>query len=315
MENQIDQLDYLYFTFFLKEFYSTQPDVLVTLIAMASVFIRLSLHTFNTHVNDMDAIKCIVGVLFRKLCYINICLSNELMICDPDVPVPISLSLCEEGYNLMYSSNAYLCLAEKIYSCPVRNDLLRHIQMHTRYLTGHFKRLTNSVSVHDLILLSMQASSMDKLLNQRFRYIVKYTERQYEVIEFPIREPVYTIKTDTYKRYMEKHSPEMTQGCHTLKTFITKTKSVLRGKMYGKKLTTAQIIKEIEETLNVKEKDVIYSLFGRRSLYWPILKNLEVVDFHTQWNSNHAEIRTLTFSDVTEPQDDDISILSDAMEE
>jgi len=315
MENQIDQLDYLYFTFFLKEFYSTQPDVLITLIAMASVFIRLSLHTFNTYVNDTDAIKCIVGVLFRKLCYVNMCLSNELMICDPDVPVPVSLNLSEEGYNLMYSSNTYLCLAEKIYSCPVRNDLLRHIQTHTRILTGHFKRLTHSVSVHDLILLSMQASSMDKLLNQRFRYIVKYPVRQYEVIEFPIREPMYSIKSDTYKQYMEKHSPEMTQGCHTLKRFITKTKSVLREKLYGKELTTSQILKEIEETLDVREKDVIYSLFGRRSLYWPILKNLEVTDFHSQWNSNHAEIRTLTFSDVTEPQDDNISILSDAMEE
>jgi len=315
MENQIDQQDYLYYTFFLKEFYNNQPDVLITLIAMASVFIRLSLHTFNAHVNDVDAIKCIIGVLFRKLCYINMCLSNELLICDPDVPIPISLSLCEVGYELMYSSSAYLSLVEKIYSCPVRNDLLRHIQTHTRYLTGYFKRLSNSVSVHDLILLSMQASSMDKLLNQRLRYVVKYPYRQNEVIEFPIREPVYTIKSETYKHYMKENSPSMTQGSHTLKTFISNTKSVLRGKLYGKKLTTAQILKEIEETLDVKKEDVIYSLFGKRSLYWPILKNLEVADFHTQWNSNHAEIRTLTFSDVTEPQDDNISILSDAMEE
>jgi len=314
MEDQIDQQEYLYYTYFLKEFYSNQPDVLITLVAMASVFIRLSLHTFNAHVCDRDALKCIVGILFRKLCYINMCLSNDLSICDPDVPIPISHGLGEVGYQLMYSSNAYLSLVEKIYSCPVRNDLLRHIQTHTRYLTAYFKRLSNSVSVHELILLSMQASSMDKLLTQRFQYIVKYPYRQYEVIEFPMREPVYTVKSENYRNYMKDY-PDMTTGSHTLKTFISITKSVLRGKLYGKKLTTAQILKEIEEALDIKKEEVIYSLFGKRSLYWPILKNLKVVDFHTQWNSNHAEIRRLTISDVTEPHYDNISILSDAMEE
>jgi len=73
MENQIDQHEYLYLTYYLKEFYGNQPDILITLVAMASVFIRLSLHTFNANVTDSDALKCIVGVLFRKLCYINVC--------------------------------------------------------------------------------------------------------------------------------------------------------------------------------------------------------------------------------------------------
>jgi len=369
MENQIEQHEYLYFIYFLREFYGDHPDVLITLVAMASVFIRLSLHTFNANVADKDALNCIIGILFRKLCYINICISKELSICDPDIPVPISHnmgevgyelmyssnaylslvqkiyscpvrndllghiqthtryltahftlhfishSLGEVGYELMYSSNAYLSLVQKIYSCPVRNDLLRHIQTHTRYLTAYFKRLLNSVSVHELILLSLQASAMDKLLNQRFRYLMNYSYRQLEVIEFPIREPVYAIKSEKYKQYMSENNPSVTEGSHTLKTFISITKSVLRGKLYGKTLTTGQILKEIETASDVKKEDVIYSLFGKRSLYWPILKNLEVADFHTQWNSNHAEIRMLTFTDVTGPQDDNISILSDAMEE
>jgi len=153
MENQIDQHEYLYLTYYLKEFYGNQPDVLITLVAMASVFIRLSLHTFNANVTDSDALKCIVGVLFRKLCYINMCVSNELLICDPDVPIPILHSLGEVGYELMYSSNAYLSLVQKIYSCPVRNDLLRHIQTHTRYLPRRIEYSIRLTVIRDALTL------------------------------------------------------------------------------------------------------------------------------------------------------------------